>query len=186
MYALIITYLAFQTKKYYLKVEKLSKYDSLTGLYNKGTFEILLEKALKQLEREGKHLFFMIIDIDDFKAINDSHGHLIGDEAIKKVTEKLKNLLRDSDTFARFGGNEFLIYLADYNDEAASKLIDRIEKSFANSSIELNDETILKITLSIGYTKSRENCDYKSLLERADKALYISKETGKGIGIFLA
>ena len=186
VYALVITYLAIQIKNYYLKVEELSKYDSLTGLYNKRTFEILLEKALQKADRDRKYLFFMILDIDDFKEINDSHGHQIGDEAIKKVTEKLKNLLRDSDTFARFGGDEFLIYLTDYNDEAAGKLIDRIEKSFANSAVEVDNETVLKITLSIGYTKSKENCNYKILLERADKALYISKETGKGIGTFLA
>ena len=184
--SIITTLFSLGLRKKYLEVEKLSKYDFLTGLYNRNTFQILLEKTIKTLQRTDEHLFFVILDIDDFKEINDTYGHQIGDQAIVKIAQILQTEIRESDVLARFGGDEFLIYLHDKDENAAQYLLQRLEAKLVNEIIVINKEISLKLSLSIGYTKCHENCSYESLLNRADEALYISKATGKGIATFKA
>lgn len=186
MFALLITFFSYHLKSKYLQIDKLSKYDSLTGLFNRLTFETLVNENLKRVKRTKEHLFFIIVDIDDFKYINDSYGHQIGDSAITSVAKKLRTELRESDILARFGGDEFLISLIDKDPNAASNLVTRLETSFGQNPITLDNDIKMTLTLSIGYTMSKEDCTYESLLNRADQALYISKGTGKGIGTFMS
>ena len=184
-----VVLLASYLKQSYLEVENLSHYDGLTGLYNRLMFLTVFEKEIQKVQRSHQELFFVILDIDNFKPINDTYGHLIGDEAIKTTAKTLQNLLRASDTIARFGGDEFVICLVDDNKEAASVVVNRILNEFNNKTIPVTrnlDYHDLQINLSIGYTSYKSEDDYKTMLQRADQALYISKEAGKNTATYLA
>lgn len=187
--SILITFLAIYLKKSYQEVESLSHFDGLTGLYNRLMFVNIFQKELQKMKRGSHSLFLVIVDIDDFKPINDTYGHLVGDEAIKTTANTLKNLLRESDTVARFGGDEFIIGVVDKNEEVGSIVVNRILSEFNHKSIPItrkNDLHELQINLSIGYTAYKMNDDFKTMLQRADQALYISKEAGKNTATFLA
>ena len=183
--AFIVTLLSHYLKKSYLEVENLSHFDGLTGLYNRLMFLTIFKKEIYRIKRNNDKLFLVILDIDDFKPINDTFGHLIGDEAIKTTANTLKKLLRSSDTIARFGGDEFIICIVDDNTNSASGVINRILNEFNNKTIPTQTQE-LQINLSIGYTGYKEGDDFKTMLHRADQALYISKEAGKNTATFLA
>ncbi|WP_263832984.1 GGDEF domain-containing protein [Sulfurospirillum oryzae] len=186
----LVTFLAFFLKKSYLEVENLSHFDGLTGLYNRLMFMTIFEKEIHKVKRNrSNHLFLVILDIDDFKPINDTFGHLVGDEAIKTTAHTLQYLLRTSDTIARFGGDEFIICIVDHDKDAASVIVNRILNEFNNKTIPVTrngDKHDLQINLSIGYTAYKNEDDFKTMLHRADQALYISKEAGKNTATFLA
>jgi len=187
--SIAITLLASFLKKSYLEVENLSHFDGLTGLYNRLMFMTIFQKEIHKVKRNHNHLFLVILDIDDFKPINDTYGHLIGDEAIKMTAHTLQNLLRTSDTIARFGGDEFIICIVDQEKDAASIIVNRILNEFNNKTIPVtrhHDSSDLQINLSIGYTAYKNEDDFKTMLQRADQALYISKEAGKNTATYLA
>lgn len=187
--ALIITVLASFLKKSYLEVENLSHFDGLTGLYNRLMFMTIFQKEIHKVKRNQYNLFLVILDIDDFKPINDTYGHLVGDEAIKTTAHTLQNLLRTSDTIARFGGDEFIISIVDHDKEAASIIVNRILNEFNHKIIPVSrnhEQQELQINLSIGYTAYKNEDDFKTMLQRADQALYISKEAGKNTATYLA
>lgn len=184
-----VTLLAYFLKNSYNEVEKLSHYDGLTGLYNRLMFVELFENEMHKLKRSQESLFLVILDIDDFKPINDTYGHLIGDEAIKTTALTLKKLLRETDTIGRFGGDEFVLCITVSEKDMASHIINRILNEFNHKTIptQRNGESHnLHINLSIGYTAFKENDDFKTMLHRADQALYISKEAGKNTATYLA
>lgn len=184
--ALFITFLSHYLKKSYLEVENLSHFDGLTGLYNRLMFVTIFQKEIQKIKRNTDNkLFLVILDIDDFKPINDTFGHLVGDEAIKTTATTLQQLLRSSDTIARFGGDEFIICIVDENQNSASGIINRILNEFNNKTIPTRKQE-LQINLSIGYTAYKQEDDFKTMLHRADQALYISKEAGKNTATFLA
>jgi len=187
--SIIVTLLAFFLKKSYLEVENLSHFDGLTGLYNRLMFMSVFQKEIHKVKRNHHHLFLVILDIDDFKPINDTYGHLVGDQAIKTTATTLQQLLRLSDTIARFGGDEFIICIVDQDKEAASTIVNRILNEFNNKTIPVSrnsDKHELQINLSIGYTAYKNDDDFKTMLHRADQALYISKEAGKNTATYLA
>ena len=133
--------------------------------------------------------FLVILDIDDFKPINDTYGHLVGDEAIKITAHALQSLLRTSDTIARFGGDEFIICLVDPDKDTASTIVNRILNEFNAKMIPVtrnHEKQEIPINLSIGYTAYKNDDDFKTMLQRADQALYISKEAGKNTATYLA
>jgi len=185
----LVTLLAYYLKKSYLEVENLSHFDGLTGLYNRLMFVTIVHKEIHKIKRTHQNLFFVILDIDDFKPINDTYGHLVGDEAIKITAQTLNHLLRVSDTIARFGGDEFVICIVDEDKNAASHIVNRILEEFNNKTIPIvrnNDKQELHINLSIGYTSYKEKDVFNTMLQRADQALYISKEAGKNTATYLA
>lgn len=185
----LISVMAYFLNKSYLSVEKLSHFDGLTGLYNRLMFMKFFEKEILKITRSHKSLFLVILDIDDFKPINDTYGHLIGDEAIKLTAQTLQSLLRSSDIIGRFGGDEFILGIVDDNNGAITHIINRILEEFNNKSIPVkkhDDEHKLQINLSIGYTSFKTGDDFKTMLHRADQGLYISKEAGKNTATYLA
>ncbi len=185
----LVTLLAYFLNKSYVEVENLSHYDGLTGLYNRLMFVTIISKEIQKIKRSQQHLFLVILDIDDFKPINDTYGHLIGDEAIKMTASTLKQLLRESDTIGRFGGDEFVIAIIDSDANAALHIVNRVLNEFHDKTIPVskNNETqSLQINLSIGYTAYKQDDDFKTMLQRADQALYISKEAGKNTATYLA
>lgn len=185
----LVTLLSYFLNKSYLEVENLSHFDGLTGLYNRLMFVTIVQKEIQKVKRSHQHLFLVILDIDDFKPINDTFGHLVGDEAIKTTAQTLKQLLRSSDTIGRFGGDEFVLCIVDDDKNAASHIVNRILEEFNQKTIPVarNNETqTLQINLSIGYTAYKNDDEFKTMLQRADQALYISKEAGKNTATFLA
>lgn len=185
----VIMGLAYLLKKSYVEVENLSHFDGLTGLYNRLMFMMMFEKEIQKVERNRHHLFLVILDIDDFKPINDTYGHLVGDEAIKMTAKTIKTLLRSSDIIGRFGGDEFILGIVDQNPDAASVIVNRIIEEFNHKTIPVTKNSYaqeLQINLSIGYTLCKKGDDFKSMLHRADQGLYISKEAGKNTATFLA
>lgn len=153
----------------------LSVRDGLTHLYNHRYFIEVLEKYVKQVAQNGKTLYLMMIDIDNFKAINDTYGHLFGDEVLIETAKIFKNNVRNLDIVSRQGGDEFSVIFYDAKEDIVYQIIQRIRDAFA--TIELTDKKIT-ITLSGGVVKY-SNGKAEDLIKRADKLLYEAKKDGR-------
>ena len=153
--------------------------DPLTGVYNKRQILNFLEKFLANFVRYKKDPFsIMMLDIDYFKKINDTYGHLAGDFVLKEFVKIIKNKIRSSDILGRFGGEEFILILPNTKVSGALKLAMRIKDEVENYVFEYGKEKI-KITTSIGITSVSLNDSVESLLERVDEALYDAKRKGR-------
>jgi diguanylate cyclase (GGDEF)-like protein len=177
----------------YLTVFNESEHDKLTGLLNRRTFDYKLEKLLRTQRKyqekyaasnqgsENRHAnpklnaWLAMLDIDHFKRINDTYGHLFGDEVILLISQKLKQFFRSSDLLFRFGGEEFVIILEPIPVAMAYNTFERFRKTIASHMF----PQIGKTTVSIGYAMITENDHSHVILERADKALYHAKEHGR-------
>jgi len=153
--------------------------DPLTGVYNKRQILNFLEKFLANFVRYKKDPFsIMMLDIDYFKKINDTYGHLAGDFVLKEFVKIIKNKIRSSDILGRFGGEEFILILPNTKVSGALKLAMRIKDEVENYVFEYAQENI-KVTTSIGITSVSLNDSVESLLERVDEALYDAKRKGR-------
>ena len=162
------------------KIEKQSKTDPLTGLWNKGALYEELRKQLKQLNK-GDYVFSVIVaDMDDFKMVNDLYGHLAGDEVLIHFAKLLKSDLRMDDFAARFGGEEFVIILPRLTEKESVIVASRLRERLENSIVKFGSE-IIKVTASFGVAEAKKGDTPQSLLEKADKALYLAKKEGKNI-----
>jgi two-component system, cell cycle response regulator len=160
--------------------------DFLTGWHNRRYFHNRLREELARAERTGKALACLMIDVDNFKDINDRFGHLAGDEALKEVARRAEGEIRAGDTGARFGGDEFAILLAGAEVAQAMKLAERIHHVVGATPIRVHGGAHVTVTLSLGVATSKpqpRSHDYKALAERliaeADAALYRSKSAGR-------
>ena len=160
------------------ELKKESIYDFLTKCYNKKEIELLLDRFLKESIRYDTPLSVMMLDIDFFKKVNDTYGHLAGDFVLKEVAKIIKNSIRQSDACGRFGGEEFLIILPNTKLNGAMKLAERIRKNIKNHKFIFNNIPI-SITVSIGITSASKKDTIFSLIERADEALYEAKKRGR-------
>ena len=159
-------------------LQKAAIFDDLTGCYNKKEIEILLEKFLKEFLRYGTPLSVMMLDIDHFKKVNDTYGHLAGDFILKEVANIIKSTIRSSDACGRFGGEEFIILLPNTKLSGAMKLAERIRENIQNHKFIFNDIKV-PITVSIGITSASKNDSIYSLIQRVDEALYEAKNKGR-------
>jgi diguanylate cyclase (GGDEF)-like protein len=149
--------------------------DSLTLLWNYGYFQYKLDEELARADTMQLPLSVMIIDLDDFKLFNDSYGHIQGDNALRRISEILKENCRKVDIVCRYGGEEFSIILPANNKEDARLLGERIRKS-----IEENKIFGSRFTVSIGIAAyPQDSLDKITLIKKADSALYEAKRTGK-------
>src|SRR5690554_3375364 len=158
-----------------LKLREQASHDSLTGLLNRRAGEIELDVALIQAEEKQSPFCVLMADIDDFKAVNDTYGHLKGDEIIKVVANILMEETRKTDKCLRWGGEEFIVLLPFCDLEKASVIAECIRAAMA--AIDFPD--VGQITLSVGVTESVSGDTPSSLLERVDQLLYESKNRGK-------
>ena len=159
-------------------LENAAIYDPLTNCYNKKEVEVLLDKFLKESLRYNKPLSIMMLDIDFFKKVNDTYGHLAGDYVLKEVANIIKSTIRSSDVCGRFGGEEFIVILPDTKLNGAMKLAERIRNNIQNHKFIFQNQEI-PVTISIGITSASKNDSLFSLIERADNALYEAKENGR-------
>lgn len=161
------------------ELKKLAETDELTGLKNRRKFLASADKVLDRLKREGVPASMFIIDLDHFKAINDTHGHAVGDDALRHVAEQFRRALRRGDLLARIGGEEFAVLLPNTDEWGAIMVAERVRSHVAASAADTGAGK-LKLTASIGVTSlwsSDGNPD--AALGRADAALYRAKEEGR-------
>ncbi|WP_415895829.1 diguanylate cyclase domain-containing protein [Neptuniibacter sp. PT34_22] len=155
-----------------------ANYDALTRLPNRSLFNERLTQALVQAKREGAILALLYLDLDGFKEINDTHGHLAGDKALQQISQRLSECIRESDCVARLGGDEFVIFLSGlefkYDAEVvAKKIIDSVQQPFEYDSVNL------KMGVSIGISIYPDDHLPEKLFEHADSAMYEAKRAGK-------
>lgn len=157
----------------------LSTTDSLTGIYNRAKFNEELNKWVDYSNRYENPLSLAILDIDNFKRINDIYGHLVGDSVLQKISLTINNTIRSTDVFARWGGEEFVILLPNTDANQAMEMTERIRICiFSNKYYK---EEI--ITCSFGLVELGKNESAEYMLKRADKFLYDAKESGKNVVI---
>jgi len=168
-----------ERKKYEEKIQQMAFHDSLTGLPNRKLFSDRLGIVLAQAKRNKKKVGIVMLDLDNFKDVNDTLGHDVGDTLLKAVAERLSVILRKSDTVARFGGDEFVLIFPDMEviEEAiqvVQKIIDRFNKPF------LIDTHQLVVTTSIGIAVyPNDGMDEEILMKNADIAMYQAKQAGR-------
>jgi len=159
---------------------KLATTDPLTGLYNRRHFFDLAEMEIARSRRYGHPLACIMFDVDHFKHINDSHGHLFGDRVLQAMVWRCRENIRRVDIFARYGGDEFVILLPETGSQRSVQLSVRLCEDFRARPLKVNDREI-PITLSMGLASMPGNKDLAldTLLNRADQALYTAKENGR-------
>ena len=159
------------------KLRKLSITDPLTGIKNRRAFFEVSENFFKLANRKDLPLSLLILDIDLFKKVNDTYGHIIGDEILKFLVKQTNHTLRDSDIFARYGGEEFIILLPDTNLNGAIQVAEKIRKTIENTPYQGDVE--VSITVSLGVAQLENEKILNKLIKRADEALYRAKEYGR-------
>jgi diguanylate cyclase len=157
----------------------LSQTDGLTQLFNRTHWERCLIAEFKRWTRSNNPSCLVMIDIDHFKKVNDSYGHMVGDEVIRHLASLVKEHVRETDISGRYGGEEFSILLSDTSLENSQIFAERLRKAVEGSVVKYNDIEI-KYTISIGVAEICESIKaYEAWIECADAALYRSKESGR-------
>ena len=160
-------------------LESLSRTDGLTQLNNRSYSEELIAKEFKRFKRSLSPSSLVILDIDHFKQVNDTHGHPVGDKVIQAVAKTISATQRDSDVSGRFGGEEFVVLLSDTTAEQALVFTERLRKQIENQVIALNGINV-QVTVSLGICQLVPELDnYQQWLSHADQALYQAKQQGR-------
>jgi diguanylate cyclase (GGDEF)-like protein len=157
------------------KFRILSEIDTLTGIYNKGKFNKVLDEELKKVRRYKRPLGLILFDIAHFKKINDTYGHQVGDYVLKTVAKIVKENIRDTDIFARWGGEEFVILAPETDINGLKILAEKLRKAIEDYSF----DRVGKVTASFGITEAVPEDTVDSVVRRADEALYAAKERGR-------
>ena len=157
------------------KLELLSNTDDLTQIYNRRKFEHKFNEEISRSKRTGLPFSLIMFDIDFFKEVNDEFGHVVGDQVLVKLTEDIATQVRLEDTFARFGGEEFVIILSNSNIEQVIEKAETLRQYV--KEIVFNNDII--ITLSFGVTQFKQGESSKEMFQRVDEALYEAKEAGR-------
>lgn len=157
----------------------LAHHDSLTGVSNRRYFFERANQEFARPKRSSTPLSIAELDIDYFKQINDQNGHAVGDEVLKSLCNASQNLLRETDIFARIGGEEFAVLLSDTNLDGARCLAERLRQAIANSKLSLSSgELTCTVSIGVAMLKSTDTCVEDCLL-RADSAMYRAKQNGR-------
>jgi diguanylate cyclase (GGDEF)-like protein len=173
-------FLLLQKERADAQALRLATYDPLTGAYNRRTFHEIAEREMSRARRAGQPLSIVMLDIDHFRAVNEKHGHRIGDQLLQRLGEVLRNALRKEDMLVRFGGEEFLVLLPDVPGPGAVVVAGRLRKAVASEEIVLGDVR-LAATVSAGVAarldEGPESVD--TLVARAEEALALAKRRGR-------
>ena len=154
--------------------------DPLTRLWNRRGASVLLKAAFASADQHGKPLTLALLDLDNFKRINDSYGHQVGDEVLRKVATRLVSAVRGDDAACRLGGDEFLILMTDTDAASAARVAERIRRAVTDASVPTRDG-VVAIGVSVGFTvrPPHSSASIEALLEQADQALLQSKASGR-------
>ena len=156
----------------------LVRHDQLTGVLNRRGLEDMFNKEVARAQRHDTLLCVGLLDIDNFKKLNDSLGHDVGDQALIHLANVCRETLRPQDTVARFGGEEFIILLPETPLEDASVALTRLQRELTKKFF-LNDNEKVLITFSAGVTQMLPEDTQATVIKRADEAMYKAKQTGK-------
>ncbi|MGZ8650015.1 MAG: GGDEF domain-containing protein [Solirubrobacteraceae bacterium] len=165
------------------ELERVARIDSLTGMYNRRHVEEQLEGLVSAAKRHGTALSVLMIDVDGFKAINDTHGRRGGDLALRQVGTAIRSALRMEDSLGRWGGEEFLAVLPTTDAAGALVVAHRLRKRVATSSARLANGTGVSLTVTVGGASWAEGDDVNDLLKRADGALDLGKAGGRNTAV---
>jgi len=165
------------------RLEEMASIDSLTGIINRRKFNEMANIAMVKAKNNSSALSFFMIDIDDFKKVNDEFGHDKGDEALKFITSVCKKSLRKQDILARWGGEEFAVMLYDTPANEALKLAKRLIKNLNVSEMVINAQEKVGFGMSIGVSELTEKDGLEDVIKRADDNLYKAKRSGKNQAI---
>lgn len=152
--------------------------DSLTGLYNHGMIELLLEREIKRKRRSGGPVCFVMLDIDHFKTINDSYGHQAGDEVLRKIASLMNEAIRGGDSLGRYGGEEFAVILDAKDEDEAGRFCERVRAAVEATQFPYADKEI-RLTVSLGYVCASADGAPYDIIRRADRGLYDAKNAGR-------
>ncbi len=167
-------------KKAEKELERMATTDSLTGLANRGRFMMLAEAEIQRSRRYSRPLSILMVDADRFKNINDTHGHDMGDKALKALGSTLESVLRSTDVAGRIGGEEFVLMLPETALPEAVAVAERLRQTVEQKSIPMSDGPLISFTVSIGVTELTDPSQgIDDLLKRADNALYRAKSSGR-------
>ena len=162
------------------KLESLSKTDPLTGLSNRRDMLEKVMQEIKRANRTGEVFSLILADIDHFKAVNDTYGHDAGDAVLKEFSSVLQNSARDTDSIARWGGEEFLILLPSSDNNGALSTAEKFRKTIENHVFTFNTLQI-NLTLTLGVVTWRKGLTYEQTLTMADSLLYEGKQRGRNM-----
>lgn len=175
---LTIGTIAYAINLYQKRLEDMAVTDKLTGIGNRQLLDIALDQSLKLRRRVTMPFSVILIDIDRFKSVNDTRGHLKGDKAIRGVAQIIKGRVREADLLCRWGGEEFILLAHNCRLDQAKDLAEDLRASIAASPV-LESDDGLRVTVSCGVAEARDSDDAESLVGRADRALYRAKDEGR-------
>jgi diguanylate cyclase (GGDEF)-like protein len=165
------------------EVKMLSVKDELTGLYNRRYLYQQGEQEIKKARRYGSSLSLVMLDIDNFKNVNDTYGHIAGDNVLKKLASQCLKILRNIDIASRYGGEEFLFILPETGPSDANAVAERLRKKISSEPIQIEDNNI-KITISVGIASLQNDIqNFDQLVANVDRALLAAKKSGKNISV---
>jgi len=173
--------LAGQLSEVNRKLLQMANVDGLTQIFNRRVFQNLITREFYRSQRYGHPLSCIMIDLDHFKAVNDTEGHLVGDQVLKGVANLLQSNLRKTDFLARYGGEEFVVLLPEADREAASVLAEKLRLTVQQNSFDIEGRTI-RVSISLGiatFSKDSPIHDEEELVRRADENLYSAKRHGR-------
>lgn len=160
------------------KLQFSATHDDLTGVYNRNSIFEFIENEISRLKRKNCDLSIIMFDIDNFKIINDTYGHIAGDKVLQKIVKIIRKIIRESDLIGRYGGDEFIIVLPETELSRAKEIGERILKRISDEKFKHKNSTF-KVNISIGITRYIKGESLIKLNERVDTALYEAKEKGK-------
>lgn len=176
---ILITLLILATiKKYHKKLEYLASYDPLTDLPNRRSFDKKFQQFFLLQKRNFSPIALLFFDLDDFKHVNDTHGHQCGDKVLKRIAQILKQHIRQTDLIARWGGEEFIVAFIDCDLEEAKLISEKLRKGIEEDEF-LRQTSAQRVTASFGLTSVTPEDSVDTLLKRVDGALYEAKSSGK-------
>jgi diguanylate cyclase (GGDEF)-like protein len=164
-------------------LEVMALRDSLTGLLNRRAITDYAASEMERAKRENSSICFALVDMDNLKEINDKYGHLVGDEALKKIGETINNSCRTYDKVGRWGGDEFLIIFSNNDRDGCSVLSNRIKHEVNRCELMVLNGKKIKLEICIGVVhysmEHRDKTTVEELINRADEALYKAKQSGR-------
>jgi len=166
---------AIENARRYREARQMAETDALTGFFNQRYFHETLRREALRAQRYDRRLALLILDLDDFKSVNDRIGHLAGDAVLAQVAERLRNSIRSVDVGCRVGGDEFAVIMPESTAEDATQLFQRMHDSVATVSVPGGG----RVRISAGIAELRHGETAAGLFERADSALYQAKDLGK-------
>ncbi len=170
---LILALLLATVNRFQRRLERQASRDGLTGCLNRQAFELLFQQAVARVSRRQQRLSALLLDVDHFKLVNDRHGHLTGDEVLCRLAQTIRLQVRDSDSLARWGGEEFILLLEDCSPAEAGALGERLREAVASS------QQAPAITVSLGVAAYQPGETLASFFARLDRALYLAKRQGR-------